>query len=62
MYRLSRWLYGTATTAIIAGVVMLCQPFSVDVFFYGFEVLAAGTVLFIVLDHTPLAHADPEDG
>ncbi|MCA8909809.1 MAG: hypothetical protein KDA49_14830 [Rhodospirillaceae bacterium] len=61
MYRLSKWLYGIATTAIITGVVMLCQPFSVDVFFSGFEVLALGTLLFIILDHTPLASADDDD-
>jgi len=46
-------LYMLATILIIAGVVMLCQPFSLTVHIYAVPVLLVGIVIFMVLDHLP---------
>jgi hypothetical protein len=46
-------LYALATVLILAGVAMLCQPFSFLLHAYAFPVLLAGVVLFMVLDHFP---------
>ena len=48
-----RWGYRLATTLILAGFAMLCQPFTHALFVLGFPVLLAGVVLFMVLDHLP---------
>ena len=45
--------YRLATALIFGGVVLLCQPFMVELFSYGFPVLLGGVVLFMVLDHIP---------
>ena len=45
--------YRLATLLIFGGVVLLCQPFTVELFSYGFPVLLGGVVLFMVLDHIP---------
>ncbi len=37
-----------ATLLIVAGIVMLMQPFSIELYGYSFAVTLAGTVLFIV--------------
>ena len=42
-----------ATVAIAAGVFMLMQPFSLDLFGYSFAVILAGTVGFVVVSHFP---------
>lgn len=54
------WMYRYASAAIILGFAMLCQPFSHDIFVYGFPVLLAGVILFLVLDHLP-ARAEQEE-
>jgi hypothetical protein len=46
-------IYAVATVLIIAGLVALCQPFSLTVHFYAFPVFLVGVVLFMVLDHLP---------
>ena len=46
-------LYQLGTGMIIAGVVMLCQPFSLSVHAYAFPVFLVGVALFVVLDHLP---------
>jgi hypothetical protein len=45
--------YKLATGIIIAGVVMLCQPFSLTVYTYAVPVFLVGVVLFVILDHLP---------
>ncbi|MBW8637534.1 hypothetical protein K1W69_10070 [Hoeflea sp. WL0058] len=45
--------YRYASTLIIAGFAMLCQPISHEIFVYGFPVLLSGVVLFLILDHLP---------
>lgn len=47
------WFYRYATALILAGFVMLCQPFMHHLFVFGFWVLLAGVVIFMVLDHLP---------
>jgi hypothetical protein len=46
-------LYTLATVLIIAGLVMLCQPFSMFIHVCAFPVLIVGVILFLVLDHLP---------
>jgi hypothetical protein len=48
-----RWGYRFATTLILLGFAMLCQPFARAVFAFGFPVLFVGVVLFMILDHVP---------
>jgi fatty acid desaturase len=45
--------YAVATALIIAGVVMLCQPFLWLVHVWAFPVFLVGFVLFMILDHLP---------
>ena len=59
-YLTLKWLYRYATTLILAGFAMLCQPFTHALFVLGFPVLLAGVVLFIVLDHIP--ERNPAEG
>lgn len=47
------WLYRAVSLMILAGFLMLCQPFSHAVFSVGFPLLLAGVVGFMVLDHLP---------
>jgi hypothetical protein len=47
------WSYRVATTLILGGFAMLCQPFTHALFVLGFPVLLAGVILFMVLDHIP---------
>ncbi len=42
-----------ATLLIAAGVLMLMQPFALELFTWSFPVTLAGTVLFIVVSHFP---------
>jgi hypothetical protein len=47
------WFYRFASTLILVGFAMLCQPFTHGIFAFGFPVLLAGVILFMVLDHVP---------
>jgi hypothetical protein len=42
-----------ATVLIAAGVVMLMQPFALQLFTWSFVTVMAGTVMFIVVSHFP---------
>jgi hypothetical protein len=42
-----------AITLIGIGVVMLMQPFSLDLYSYSFVTILAGTVGFVVVSHFP---------
>lgn len=46
-------LYRIASGLIILGFLMLCQPFTHDLFVIGFPVLLIGVILFMILDHIP---------
>ena len=51
-FRRGPWENG-ATVVIGLGIVMLMQPFSVDLFSYSFVTILAGTVGFVVVSHFP---------
>ena len=42
---------GLATVVIAAGVVMLMQPLSIDLYSWSFATILAGTVMFVVVSH-----------
>ncbi len=54
--------YRIASGLIIAGFVMLCQPFTHLLFVWGFPVLLCGTILFMTLDHIPAQRPNKEEG
>ena len=43
----------TATAIIAAGIVMLMQPFSLDLYTYSFVTILAGTAMFVVVSKFP---------
>jgi hypothetical protein len=44
----------TASTAlIVAGILMLVQPFALELYTYSFLVILAGSVAFVVTSHFP---------
>ena len=51
-FRRGHWEMG-ATSVIGCGIVMLTQPFSVDLFSYSFVTILAGTLGFVVVSHFP---------
>ena len=42
-----------ATTIIALGIIMLCQPFFLDVYTYSFVTTLFGTAMFIVVTKFP---------
>jgi hypothetical protein len=42
-----------ATFLIGLGIVMLTQPFSLDVYSYSFATILAGTLGFVIVSHFP---------
>ncbi len=55
---LSRWFRrgpweNAAMLTIGAGILMLTQPFSLDVYSYAFVTILAGTVGFVIVSHFP---------
>jgi hypothetical protein len=42
-----------AMTIIGAGIIMLVQPWSVDLYSYSFVTILAGTLGFVVVSHFP---------
>jgi hypothetical protein len=55
---LSRWfrrgpLEGGAMTLIAGGIVMLVQPWSIDLYGYSFVTILSGTLGFVVVSHLP---------
>lgn len=55
------WSYRLATTLILGGFAMLCQPFVHAFFVVGFPVLLAGVVLFTIVDHVPDTRPSEEE-
>jgi hypothetical protein len=56
--RLGRWIRrgrweSAAMTLIGAGIVMLVQPWSIDLYGYSFVTILAGTLGFVVVSHFP---------
>jgi len=52
IFRRAPW-ENAATILIAAGVVMLMQPFAIELYTYSFAVILTGTVGFIVVSHFP---------
>jgi len=51
---LRRGLWEIGATALIGlGVIMLMQPFSLDLYTYSFVTILAGTLGFVVVSHFP---------
>ena len=55
---LSRWFRrgpweNAAMMAIGLGILMLTQPFSLDLYSYSFAAILAGTVGFVIVSHFP---------
>jgi hypothetical protein len=49
-----RGLWEAATMTLIAsGIVMLVQPWSIDLFGYSFVTILAGTLGFVAVSHFP---------
>ena len=54
-------LFRVVAGMIFVGVGLMVQPFTFDLYPYGFPVLLAGIVGFIVLDHVPVKLAAERD-
>jgi hypothetical protein len=52
IFRRGPWEY-LATGLIAAGVVMLVQPFLLDLYTYSFVTILTGTVMFMVVSKFP---------
>jgi len=55
---MSRWLLrgpweAGAMTLIGGGIVMLVQPWSIDLYSYSFATILAGTVGYVIVSHFP---------
>ncbi|WP_024511643.1 hypothetical protein [Bradyrhizobium sp. ARR65] len=42
-----------AMTLIAGGIIMLVQPFSIDLYSYSFVTILAGTLSFVAVSHFP---------
>ena len=54
-------LHRLATALILIGFAMLCQPFTVTLYAWGFPVLLLGVLLFVIADHLPTKHSSPDE-
>ncbi|WP_425406370.1 hypothetical protein [Hwanghaeella sp.] len=52
IFRRAPW-ENTATALIALGVIMLMQPFAIELYTYSFGVILVGTVGFIIVSHFP---------
>ena len=52
LFRRGPW-ENLATGIIALGVIMLCQPFLLDVYSYSFVTILTGTVMFIIVTKFP---------
>lgn len=52
IFRRGPWELG-ATGVILLGIVMMMQPFSMDLYTYSFVTILAGTLGFVIVSHFP---------
>jgi hypothetical protein len=52
LFRRGPW-EGAAMTLIAAGIVMLVQPWSIDLYGYSFVTILVGTLGFVIVSHFP---------
>ena len=43
--------YVVASLLIFVGLILMCQPFSMQIYMIGFPTVLVGTVAYIVMDH-----------
>lgn len=53
--------YRFATFLILGGFALLCQPFWMSLFTYGFPILLIGVILFMILDHIPPKQSEQQE-
>jgi hypothetical protein len=51
-FRRAPWEAG-AMTLIAGGIIMLVQPWSIDLYSYSFVTILAGTVGYVIVSHFP---------
>ena len=44
-------LYIVASLLIFVGLILMCQPFSMKTYTFGFPTVLVGTVAYILMDH-----------
>jgi hypothetical protein len=52
MFRRAPW-ESASTAVIVAGILMLVQPFALALYTYSFLIILAGSVAFVVTSHFP---------
>jgi hypothetical protein len=45
------FFYSVASLLIFAGLIFMCQPFSMKIYMVGFPTVLVGTVAYIIMDH-----------
>jgi hypothetical protein len=43
--------YVVASLLIFVGLILMCQPFSMKIYTFGFPTVLVGTVAYIIMDH-----------
>jgi hypothetical protein len=43
--------YNVASLLIFIGLILMCQPFSMKIYTFGFPTMLVGTVAYIIMDH-----------
>lgn len=46
-------LYKVVSALIFGGFLMMVQPFSLELYHFGFPIILAGVIAFNVVDHLP---------
>jgi hypothetical protein len=44
-------LYIVASLLIFTGLILMCQPFSMKIYTFGFPTVLLGTIAYIIMDH-----------
>ncbi len=43
--------YVVASLLIFIGLILMCQPFSMKIYTFGFPTVLVGTIAYIIMDH-----------
>lgn len=43
--------YVVASLLIFVGLILMCQPYSMKIYTFGFPTVLVGTVAYIIMDH-----------
>jgi hypothetical protein len=49
--KLLNLFYVVASLLIFVGLILMCQPFSMKIYMFGFPTVLVGTVAYIIMDH-----------